>query len=75
MVTQLDIDIEVSNEHAAKYEIDLQNISSDSKTKKLGSVVQDKIKKEVGITVGVTICPEGSLPKCEGGKMNRVIVG
>lgn len=75
MVTQLDIDIEVSNEHAVKYEFDLQNISSDSKSKKLASVVQDKIKKEVGITVGVTICPEGSLPKCEGGKMNRVIVG
>lgn len=74
IVTQLDIHIEVSREHAIKYGFDLTDLSSCPNAKKLGSLLQDKIKKEVGISVGISICLEDSLPKCEGGKMSRVII-
>ena len=39
----------------------------------LRQMVKSKIKNNVGITVDVQLQPKDSIPKSEGGKLNRVL--
>ena len=39
----------------------------------ISQLIENEIKKRVGITTKVKIHAQDSLPKCEGGKINRIL--
>jgi phenylacetate-CoA ligase len=73
MVVALAVDVEVEQEWAQSQmkepiATELQKIHAH-----LAHQVAAEIKKRVGITTEVTIHLQDSLPKCEAGKINRII--
>jgi phenylacetate-CoA ligase len=72
MCVALDIDVEIDDELVAskfKSNTDDYFIFVGS----FGKSIENEIKKRVGITTKVKIHAQDSLPKCEGGKINRIL--
>ena len=73
MCVALDIDVEIDDELVASQNL---NINTDDYlifAEKFGKSIENEIKKRVGITTKVKIHAQDSLPKCEGGKINRIL--
>jgi phenylacetate-CoA ligase len=73
MCVALDIDVEINDELVAAENL---NINSDEYlifAGNFGKNIENEIKKRVGITTKVKIHAQDSLPKCEGGKINRIL--
>lgn len=73
MCIGLDIDLEIDDELVAEENL---NINSDEYlifAGNFGESIENEIKKRVGITTKVKIHAQDSLPKCEGGKINRIL--
>ena len=73
MCVALDIDVEIDEELVASQNL---NINTDDYlifAEKFGKSIENEIKKRVGITTKVKIHAQDSLPKCEGGKINRIL--
>ncbi|KQR93766.1 phenylacetate--CoA ligase [Chryseobacterium sp. Leaf180] len=73
MCVALDIDVEINDELVAAENL---NINSDEYlifAGNFGKSIENEIKKRVGITTKVKIHAQDSLPKCEGGKINRIL--
>jgi phenylacetate-CoA ligase len=73
MCVALDIDVEIDDELVTSENL---NINSDEYlifAGNFGKSIENEIKKRVGITTKVKIHAQDSLPKCEGGKINRIL--
>ncbi len=73
MCIGLDIDLEIDDGLVAAENL---NINSDEYlifAGNFGKIIENEIKKRVGITTKVKIHAQDSLPKCEGGKINRIL--
>ena len=73
MCVALDIDVEIDDEY-----VDSQNLNKNTDdylifAEKFGKTIENEIKKRVGISTKVKVHPQDSLPKCEGGKINRIL--
>lgn len=69
MITKLEVDIEIADEYLKKQP------QQDLKTSFSGfaTAVQREIKKNTGITAHIFVHRQDTLPKCAGGKINRIL--
>lgn len=73
MCVTLDIDVEIDDDLVTAENL---NINSDDYLNfvvNFGKNIENEIKKRVGITTNVKVHAQDSLPKCEGGKINRIL--
>lgn len=73
MIRALDMDIEVSNQLVNAKLLEAGTEEYEQFTKNFEQIIRDEIKKRVGITTNVRVHAEDSLPKCTGGKINRIL--
>ena len=73
MCVSLDIDLEIDQEYLNSQNLVLNSEEYFNFLRKFEAQVQAEIKKRVGITTKVKVHMQDSLPKCEGGKINRII--
>ncbi|MEL6253563.1 MAG: AMP-binding protein [Bacteroidota bacterium] len=50
-----------------------QNLSSTELCEELASKLRQKIKNNIGISMGVEICHFGEIPRSQGGKLSRIV--
>lgn len=73
MCIALDIDVEIDDELIAAENLTVNSVEYFNFTENFGKSIENEIKKRVGITTTIKIHPQDSLPKCEGGKINRIL--
>jgi len=73
MCVALDIDVEIGNELLASKNLNQNTDDYAIFVGNFGKSIENEIKKRVGITTKVKIHAQDSLPKCEGGKINRIL--
>lgn len=73
MCIALEVDVEVEDDFLKAQNLSLNGDDYRVFTTKFGNEVEAEIKRRVGITTKVKIHAQDSLPKCEGGKINRII--
>jgi phenylacetate-CoA ligase len=73
MCVALDIDVEVDDELVRTQNLSLNTDDYAIFVGNFGKNIENEIKKRVGITTKVKIHAQDSLPKCEGGKINRIL--
>lgn len=73
MCIALEVDVEVEDNFMKAQNLSLNGDDYRNFIEKYGSEVEAEIKRRVGITTKVKIHAQDSLPKCEGGKINRII--
>jgi phenylacetate-CoA ligase len=73
MCIALDIDVEIDDELIAAENLIVNSSEYFNFTENFGKSIENEIKKRVGITTTIKIHPQDSLPKCEGGKINRIL--
>lgn len=73
MCVALDIDVEIDDELVKDQKIDTDTDDYFNFVGNFGKNIENEIKKRVGITTKVKIHTQDSLPKCEGGKINRIL--
>ncbi|UFH31095.1 AMP-binding protein [Chryseobacterium sp. C-71] len=73
MCVALEIDVEIDNELVASENLKINSDEYLNFAGNFGKSIENEIKKRVGITTKVKIHAQDSLPKCEGGKINRIL--
>ena len=73
MCVALDIDLEIDDEFVKAKQIEINTDDYAIFVGNFGKSIENEIKKRVGITTKVKIHAQDSLPKCEGGKINRIL--
>jgi phenylacetate-CoA ligase len=73
MCVALDIDLEIDDEFVKAQQIEINTDDYTIFVGNFGKSIENEIKKRVGITTKVKIHAQDSLPKCEGGKINRIL--
>jgi len=73
MIVQLEVDVEVSHQMLKDKNLTKGNREYDDFIEMFSKRVQAEIKKRVGITTHVKIHEQDSLPKCTGGKIDRIL--
>lgn len=73
MCVALDIDVEIDDVLVTEENLELDTDAYLDFTGNFGKSIENEIKKRVGITTKVKIHSQDSLPKCEGGKINRIL--
>ncbi len=73
MCIALEVDVEVEDDFMKAQNLSLNGDDYRNFIEKYGNEVEAEIKRRVGITTKVKIHAQDSLPKCEGGKINRII--
>jgi len=73
MCVALDIDVEINDELVASENLNINSQEYLIFAENFGKTIENEIKKRVGITTKVKIHAQDSLPKCEGGKINRIL--
>lgn len=73
MCIELEVDVEVEDDFMKAQNLSLNGDDYRNFIEKYGNEVEAEIKRRVGITTKVKIHAQDSLPKCEGGKINRII--
>ena len=73
MCVALDIDVEIDDELVASENLNKNSDEYLNFVGNFGKNIENEIKKRVGITTKVKIHTQNSLPKCEGGKINRIL--
>lgn len=73
MCVALDIDVEIDDELVKAQKIEADTDDYFKFVGSFGKNIENEIKKRVGITTKVKIHAQDSLPKCEGGKINRIL--
>lgn len=73
MCIALEVDVEVEDNFMKAQNLSLNGDDYRNFIEKYGNEVEAEIKRRVGITTKVKIHAQDSLPKCEGGKINRII--
>jgi phenylacetate-CoA ligase len=73
MCIALDIDVEIDDELIAAENLTVNSGEYVNFTENFGKSIENEIKKRVGITTTIKIHAQDSLPKCEGGKINRIL--
>jgi len=73
MCVALDIDLEIDDEFVKAQQIEINTDDYAIFVGNFGKSIENEIKKRVGITTKVKIHAQDSLPKCEGGKINRIL--
>lgn len=73
MCVALDIDVEIEDELVLTHDLERNSDEYLNFTGNFGKTIESEIKKRVGITTKVKIHAQNSLPKCEGGKINRIL--
>lgn len=73
MCVALDIDVEIDNELVKAQQLVINTDDYLNFVGSFGKNIENEIKKRVGITTTVKIHAQDSLPKCEGGKINRIL--
>ena len=73
MCVALDIDLEIDDEFVKAQQIEINTDDYAIFVGNFAKSIENEIKKRVGITTKVKIHAQDSLPKCEGGKINRIL--
>lgn len=73
MCIALDIDVEIDDELIVAKNLIVNSSEYFNFTENFGKSIENEIKKRVGITTTIKIHAQDSLPKCEGGKINRIL--
>ncbi|WP_299182153.1 AMP-binding protein [uncultured Chryseobacterium sp.] len=73
MCVALDIDVEIDDELVKEQQLVINTEDYFNFVGNFGKNIENEIKKRVGITTKVKIHAQDSLPKCEGGKINRIL--
>jgi len=73
MYVALDIDLEIDDEFVKAQQIEINTDDYAIFVGNFAKSIENEIKKRVGITTKVKIHAQDSLPKCEGGKINRIL--
>ena len=73
MCVALDIDVEIDDELVKTQKIEANTDDYFNFVGNFGKNIENEIKKRVGITTKVKVHAQDSLPKCEGGKINRIL--
>jgi phenylacetate-CoA ligase len=73
MCVALDIDLEIDDEFVKAKQIEINTDDYAIFVGNFAKSIESEIKKRVGITTKVKIHAQDSLPKCEGGKINRIL--
>lgn len=73
MCVALEIDVEIDDELVASENLKINSDEYLNFAGNFGKSIENEIKKRVGITTKVKIHAQDSLPKCEGGKINRIL--
>ncbi|MDH6252147.1 phenylacetate-CoA ligase [Chryseobacterium sp. H1D6B] len=73
MCVALDIDLEIDNDFVTSQNFEKNSDDYSNFIKNFEHTIEGEIKKRVGITTNVKIHAQDSLPKCEGGKINRIL--
>jgi len=73
MIVQLEVDVEVSDQMIKDKNLQKGERAYDDFIQAFALRVQSEIKKRVGITTHVKIHEQNSLPKCTGGKIDRIL--
>ncbi|MGI9583724.1 phenylacetate--CoA ligase family protein [Chryseobacterium sp. RRHN12] len=73
MCIALDIDVEIDDDLVKSQKIEANTDDYFNFVGNFGKNIENEIKKRVGITTKVKVHAQDSLPKCEGGKINRIL--
>lgn len=73
MIISLDIDVELDDHVLEALKIGKETVEHRALKADYAERVSAEIKKRVGITTNVCLHDQDSLPKCEAGKLNRII--
>lgn len=73
MCVALDVDVEIEDEFLKAQHLELNSDAYTTFIENFGNSVEAEIKRRVGITTRVKIHGQDTLPKCEGGKINRIL--
>lgn len=73
MCVALDIDVEINDELVKARQLEINTNDYLNFVGSFGKNIENEIKKRVGITTKVRVHAQDSLPKCEGGKINRIL--
>lgn len=73
MCVALDIDLEIDDGWVRAQHIEFNTDDYAIFVDSFGKNIENEIKKRVGVTTNVKIHAQDSLPKCEGGKINRIL--
>ncbi|MGR3854771.1 phenylacetate--CoA ligase family protein [Chryseobacterium indologenes] len=73
MCIALDIDVEIDDELVKSQKMEANTNDYFNFVGNFGKNIENEIKKRVGITTKVKVHAQDSLPKCEGGKINRIL--
>lgn len=73
MIVSLDIDVELDDQVLEERKIGKETVEHRALKAAYAEKISAEIKKRVGITTNVCLHDQDSLPKCEAGKLNRII--
>ncbi|CAI9680254.1 AMP-binding protein [Elizabethkingia anophelis] len=73
MCVALEVDVEIEDELIRAQQFEINSNDYTNFIHNFAESVEGEIKRRVGITTKVKIHAQDSLPKCEGGKINRIL--
>ncbi len=73
MCVSLEIDVEIEDDFLKSQNLSLNSEDYSTFIENFGHSVEAEIKRRVGITTKVKVHGQNTLPKCEGGKINRIL--
>ncbi|WP_292010098.1 phenylacetate--CoA ligase [Chryseobacterium sp.] len=73
MCVALDVDVEIDDLFVKEQRLPINSDEYSAFINKFERSVENEIKRRVGITTKVKIHSQDALPKCEGGKINRIL--
>ncbi|OPB91169.1 phenylacetate--CoA ligase family protein [Elizabethkingia ursingii] len=73
MCVALEVDVEINDELIRAQQFEINSNDYTNFIHNFAESVESEIKRRVGITTKVKIHAQDSLPKCEGGKINRIL--
>ena len=73
MCVALEVDVEINDELIRAQQFEINSNDYTDFIHNFAESVEGEIKRRVGITTKVKIHAQDSLPKCEGGKINRIL--
>ncbi|MCT3631169.1 phenylacetate--CoA ligase [Elizabethkingia anophelis] len=73
MCVALEVDVEIEDELIRAQQFEINSNDYTNFIHNFAENVEGEIKRRVGITTKVKIHAQDSLPKCEGGKINRIL--
>ena len=73
MCVAIEVDVEINDELIRAQQFEINSNDYTNFIHNFAESVEGEIKRRVGITTKVKIHAQDSLPKCEGGKINRIL--